>query len=81
MYVQFENRVDYDIWHQCIVTLKEEASRIITADPDREDILVAGAEAICNWIAHVLDVMVEACAPVIPSVLKTRNNFDQLIRD
>eukprot|EP00978_Attheya_sp_CCMP212_P034007 scaffold140367_cov54-Attheya_sp.AAC.4 len=80
MYVQFQNCEEYDAWHQCIDALKVEASRIIAAYPDPDEILVAGAAAIRNLILHV-DAMVEARMPVIPSVLRARNNFADLIRE
>lgn len=80
MDVMFEDEEEYDSWYKCTNALKEEASRIIAAHPDPEDLSSAGAEAIRNWILHV-NTMLEARIPVIPSVLKVRNDWTQLIRE
>jgi hypothetical protein len=60
--------------------IKQEAARIIAANPDAENLTVADVNAIRNWLRSV-DAMVEVGTPVSPSILRARISFALAISD
>eukprot|EP00978_Attheya_sp_CCMP212_P023344 scaffold71387_cov58-Attheya_sp.AAC.3 len=78
MYLQFKNSEEHDDWHACTLAMKEEASRIVAAHPDPDDLSVAGIEAISNWLHHVAG-MIEARLPLVPSIKKTNASWCKII--
>jgi hypothetical protein len=68
------------LWNECMAAIKQEAARIIEGTPKPEDLSVANVAAIRIWLSHV-DGVVGAGTPVLPSILRTRNAFDQVIGD
>jgi hypothetical protein len=80
MYLQFKNSEAHADWHACTVAMKEEASRIVAAHPDSDDLSVAGVEAIRNWLHHVA-AMVEARLPLVPSIKKTNASWGKIISE
>ncbi len=63
-----------------MVAIKQEAARIVEDNPNPKNLSVANVSAIRIWLRHV-DAVVVAGTPVLPSILTTRNEFDQAISD
>ena len=80
MMVEFDDSSGFHNWQQSMEAIKQEASRIVAANEDTENIRMEDVHAVRNWIRRV-DEMVEARTPVLPSILRERNTFAEAIKD
>ena len=78
--VEFEDVRRFHIWQQSMAALKQEATCIVAANDDFENLTMENIQAVRNWIRRV-DEMVEAGTSVLPSILRARNTFAEDIKD
>jgi hypothetical protein len=80
-FLEFEDRSGYLIYEQSMRLIKDEAARIVAAaNDDVDNLREEDVNAMRNWIRRV-DEMVEVRTPVLPSVLRVRNEFAEAIND
>jgi hypothetical protein len=80
MVLHFEDQAEFKRWANHMTMVKEQAARITAVTPDWEDLDLSDHGAISQWLDSV-DDMVRMGTPMLPSILKARKNFAEMIKD